>query len=704
MGVSSFWTMVLILFVVHFSSASANHDRFANHNRSANQAPKDWTILLFVAGDESDIRRPILSMLKRLEHMESLRNNKQVNIIVQHDDVGEDENPIYEIRYLPKGKRTKKLKLDGKPIKLNGELDSGNPRTLKRFLLWAVTHYPAKQYALVFAGHSWGILGIFQDFFVRGEKLDISTIVKHYEVRRVLEEVYSELKALSRQSGFDYLPTGKFSTLLIDACINGQLDILYEYAELFDYLGASTLETPDNGFPFSRILDRFVGEANRPGISTGTPAFIEDHLLKPFVRFYEEDHGPDGPLAKEEKQIDVVTAFALRTQKLEPVVSSLENFVRGLPPTLKKEWSEGKWSDLDALSDADSNADLFQFAEDFPVVTKDEHVPTAVHAANQLRESLGYPAKDHALKPTAIRHDKAQGAWVHVEIDSLVRTRELAACIALTSLASLNRNASHVIPKFLESRKEIPSWKIACNELQEHAGDTNRKQRRVKEPIAERPEAVTNFFGIDVQWPTPIPAYVSEISADRSNNAFDPDSTEQIRRDQETLSKRWLSFWVPKGDAVALSFQLRLRLVPATQHIVVDYLNAGIDPKSYLDAEHDWLRPQADREITPTEPFVYIDTFSPDALYVAEAHSSGTLFKHGLGIYLTRKPANSPYLWGYRPVERLGSHFGGIDEYFGFLHKAKKKETEKFVVRGNDFLRLHRIERTGWYEDFLFYE
>ncbi len=90
-------------------------------------------------------------------------------------------------------------------------------------------------------------------------------------------------------------------------------------------------------------------------------------------------------------------------------------------------------------------------------------------------------------------------------------------------------------------------------------------------------------------------------------------------------------------------------------------------------------------------------------LYVAEAHSAGTLWKSGLGILLRRSFAYEyqKYFQGRPPIERVERAPWTLS-LDGYLETLKPRDGRShFVYQGAAFYRLHRIAQTGW-PDLLF--
>ena len=154
------------------------------HGRTKSAEMKDWTILVYAAGDEEKVRMPTLALLKRFEGVPSLRADGNVRVVAQHDDAGKDLGYRYLLRYIehPSDKpgpdtpplTEKEIQEQLQTVHPSatfsyGELDTGNAVTLKQFVRWGIEAYPARHYVLILAGHSWGQQGMMQDFFVGGE-------------------------------------------------------------------------------------------------------------------------------------------------------------------------------------------------------------------------------------------------------------------------------------------------------------------------------------------------------------------------------------------------------------------------------------------------------------------------------------------------------------------------------------------------------
>lgn len=104
---------------------------------------KPWTLIVYMAAD-NDLH---YFAWKNLKQMEQIGSNENINIIVQINTPGY-LNPTK--RYLVKnGRRVLIQDEDSPTMKLN----SGSAHTLIDCVNWAVTHYPADHYGIVFWNH-----------------------------------------------------------------------------------------------------------------------------------------------------------------------------------------------------------------------------------------------------------------------------------------------------------------------------------------------------------------------------------------------------------------------------------------------------------------------------------------------------------------------------------------------------------------------
>ena len=104
---------------------------------------KEWTLIVYMAAD-NDLHPFAWKNIKQLEQIGS---NENINIIIQLNTPG-STTPTK--RYLVK--KGRRILIQDTNTTLS-KLNSGSPQTLIDCVAWAVQHYPAHHYALVFWNH-----------------------------------------------------------------------------------------------------------------------------------------------------------------------------------------------------------------------------------------------------------------------------------------------------------------------------------------------------------------------------------------------------------------------------------------------------------------------------------------------------------------------------------------------------------------------
>jgi len=170
---------------------------------------KPWTFLLYLDGD-NDLY-PYLRIA--IFNLEAQPSNPNVNILVLFD--GNSNNDSWRFLVQPGGKYT---------IGVNkwhmGELNMGNPDTLRDFILWARENFPAQHYYLAIANHGRGTEGIAWDVTNNNDYLSPT------ELRTALQQ--------ATNSG-----QWKIDVLHYDACLMAMLENAYQVKDYADYLVAS---------------------------------------------------------------------------------------------------------------------------------------------------------------------------------------------------------------------------------------------------------------------------------------------------------------------------------------------------------------------------------------------------------------------------------------------------------------------------------
>ncbi len=202
---------------------------------AAGASKAKWTIMVYLDGD-NDLEAAALIDLKEMEYVGS---TDDVNIIVMIDRAEEDYE--YELEgYLDVGSwsdtriyyvvRDTSSKIGSRLVKSLGELDMGDPSTLRDFIKFTVENYPADHYMLVIWDH-----GSYPGFIA----LDYS-----HEDMLTGREINQAL----RESGV------YFDIIAFDACLVSTIEMAYEIMDYGDYMVASEEVEPAPGYPYKDVL------------------------------------------------------------------------------------------------------------------------------------------------------------------------------------------------------------------------------------------------------------------------------------------------------------------------------------------------------------------------------------------------------------------------------------------------------------------
>ena len=129
-----------------------------------------------------------------------------------------------------------------------GEVDSGAPETLTDFMVWAMTNYPAKKYALIMSDHGAGWMGGWNDDAPdEGSTLSV-------------DEIDQAVGAALAETGVEQIEFMGF-----DACLMSQVEALSGIAPYARYAVASEETEPAMGWAYSKFLGQLVDKPKQTG-------------------------------------------------------------------------------------------------------------------------------------------------------------------------------------------------------------------------------------------------------------------------------------------------------------------------------------------------------------------------------------------------------------------------------------------------------
>lgn len=207
-----------------------------------NNPPKDWTLMFYLAED-NDLNPLITDQYKNLRLASA---NSATNIIAFSD------LPQTEAKYMA-------YNPTGPTTTLMGELSTGNPDTLRDFVLWTKKNYPANHYALIIVDHGHGHTGVAMDNDSHGDLKDCNG-----QACLTLTDLKTALNSV-----------GKIDIINMVACTMGTIEAAYQLRGITDYYVSSqqliwVLMRPD-WWSLGHTESAYGKQITIPAISYNTP-------------------------------------------------------------------------------------------------------------------------------------------------------------------------------------------------------------------------------------------------------------------------------------------------------------------------------------------------------------------------------------------------------------------------------------------------
>lgn len=315
------------------------------------EAPsRQWTLMIYMAGDNglkfetgtgwTQIMHEMTSAgYTDITELRTAGSSDQVAAVVQFDTVTESDRS-YRIVINAKGELPTVHEI--------AETNTGDPNTLRDFIVWGQRTFPAEHYAVVIWNHGggWKEDDIYSG--VRGEAperpaLFRSTLAairrqgkegerwiaaddtsKDFLDNHELQEAFQEAQAISGQ---------RVDLIGMDACLMAMVEVAYQLRENADYLIASEEVEPMPGWEYTSLLQLL----NR------NPRIPPADLARQIVQLYGESYASSAA---------EITQSAIALGQLEPLAQALRRFVAAV---------EENWR-ADAVYGAMERAKLYTLA------------------------------------------------------------------------------------------------------------------------------------------------------------------------------------------------------------------------------------------------------------------------------------------------------------------------------------------------------
>jgi hypothetical protein len=264
-----------------------------------------------------------------LAEMNEVGSTEQVAIVAQFDSMEDGNSRRY---YLQADTPLEDDALDA----YLGETNTGDPRELVHFLVWAMNNYPAKRYALIMWNHGtgWkeeevyrvahGTVGAYRPASEKRAR----AIARRLSGRKVRPPLFSTtIKSVMARgisyddSSADFLDNAEMKQALrcsllasgserldlvgFDACLMSMLEIAYQVKDVADCIVGSQETEPAEGWPYAEILRGL----------TDDPTMDQSALGNVIIKAYMDSYGPE----------ENISQSALDLSQIHQVVEALDN-------------------------------------------------------------------------------------------------------------------------------------------------------------------------------------------------------------------------------------------------------------------------------------------------------------------------------------------------------------------------------------------
>ena len=328
----------------------------------------EWGFYVYMAGDNSLYEE----LDDDLNEMKMVGSNNDLEIVVLTDQVPQEDSHAY--RVIQHG--LEETPLQEINASWGNELDMGKGETLRDFMVWATTEYPAEKKILVIWNHGSGWEKVAED---RESHLTVP------EIREAIEQYREE--------------TGdsKLTMIGFDACLMGMFEIAYELKDQAEMVHGSEAYEPLEGWTYNHLLYKF--DKN----------LTNEELAQNVVYDYIESYRNGSVYTSYS-----VTAAVIDTSKLERLWDDLENFSSELNSILPIYRDNISYS-RDNTQRYDQNPnyrDLYDLT-----INIENQIPMAdsKYYSKKLQDSIDSAiiAEDHWQKPEKLSVDRAHGLTIY---------------------------------------------------------------------------------------------------------------------------------------------------------------------------------------------------------------------------------------------------------------------------------------------------
>lgn len=289
----------------------------------AQQGESDWLVMLYQNADDEVLEGDIYTDLNEAEIVGSTDDVVIVSQFDRYDGAFDGDGDWTTTKRYLVTQDDDLATVNSEEIEDLGEIDSGAPETLADFMIWAITNFPAKKYALILSDHGAGWMGGWNDNEpVEGSSLSIN-------------EIDQALAYAIAETGIEQLEFIGF-----DACLMSQVEALSGVAPYARYAVASEEVEPAIGWAYSRFLSQL---ADKPTMNGAT---LAKNIVKSYIQediriqddearavYVLDNYGVEEEVSPEElaqQEIKSVTLTAVDLQVMPAFMDAFNEFAFAL--------------------------------------------------------------------------------------------------------------------------------------------------------------------------------------------------------------------------------------------------------------------------------------------------------------------------------------------------------------------------------------
>lgn len=315
------------------------------------KAEKDWTFMVYLDADNDLEPYGILDFLEMAE----VGSDANLKILVMFDRIGGYDTSYDDWKNTRRGVVNQGDVPDTNWGQSMGEADMGDPATLRDFMIWGISNYPAKNYAVILWNHGDGWRSTYIELMKKLKTAEtdaqkeligkqIETLLKENSVSPDTEQIVktqaeavetennvhksvcwddtdgTHLTTKDVQQAFIGIrngslggnPTWAIDVIGFDACLMAMVEVAYELRNsksFSDFMVASCKVEPGNGWPYDTILGDLKLDP------TTSPRNFSINI----VDRYMESYGSSA-----------VTQSAIDLSKVETLTANIDTFAKDM--------------------------------------------------------------------------------------------------------------------------------------------------------------------------------------------------------------------------------------------------------------------------------------------------------------------------------------------------------------------------------------